>query len=81
MNINNTCVKCEIIFSNDIDVKKKTNRKLEPLDLGFEDTLICANCLKILYQGKLISEARWKKSKFNKQKNLSNENYQAYNLF
>ena len=70
MNINDTCIKCEIIFNNEIDFKKaeSPNKHLEPLVLNYKDTLICLKCLKELYQEKLISEKRWQESKFHKSK-------------
>ena len=75
MNINNTCSRCEIVFNKELCLKKKNesaNENLEPLDLRYKDTLICRECLWSLYQEKLISEQRWKKSKFNESRNNDN---------
>ena len=60
MIFNNTCIKCQKMFNNNI-----SNNDLEPLVLGFNDTLICSKCLTNLYKKNLISEKRWLKSKFN----------------
>ena len=75
MNVNNTCTRCEIKFNKELDLNKDnklSNKYLEPLDLSYRDTLICRMCLDKLYQEKLISEQRWKRSKFNDSRNNSN---------
>ena len=82
MNVNNICTKCEKKFNKELDLNKDnklSNKYLEPIDLKYNDTLICRKCLENLYKQRLIPEHRWKESKFNESK--TNDNYQLYSLF